>query len=411
MTDTQPVARYITLDALRGFAVMGILAMNIVAFALPEWAYVAPRSYGGETAADMGAWLLSFIFIDGKMRGLFSLLFGASMMLIIERAEAKGESAAKVHYARMAWLLLFGFCHYLFIWWGDILFLYAAVGSIAFLFHRWEAGRLIKWALIIYALGFALFALQFGGLQILQYVAAAPGADPATVAQFGKIMNSPDFSLDASREIAAYTGSYADIVAWRWNDILHLLTLIPQSITETLPLMMLGMAMKKNGFLTGDWDAADYARWIRRTIPIGLALNVLLAAWVTISDHDLLTALAAAIAWSMPPRLLLTIGYAALLILAIRRFAATGMLHRVAAAGQTAFTNYLGTSIVVSTVFYGYGLGLFNQIGRAQLWLFVIAAWIAMLLWSKPWLERFQYGPFEWLWRSLARQKMQPFRK
>ena len=122
--------RLITLDAIRGFAVMGILAMNIVAFAMPEWAYVTPIAYGGETVADRVAWLFSFIFIDGKMRGLFSLLFGASMLLIIERADAKGESAAKVHYSRMFWLALFGLAHYFFIWFGDILFLYASVGCI-----------------------------------------------------------------------------------------------------------------------------------------------------------------------------------------------------------------------------------------------------------------------------------------
>ena len=99
--------RHITLDAMRGFAVMGILAMNIIAFAMPEWAYVTPLAYGGESLADRIAWFLSAVFVDGKMRGLFSLLFGASLMLITERAEAKGASAARTHYARMVWLALF----------------------------------------------------------------------------------------------------------------------------------------------------------------------------------------------------------------------------------------------------------------------------------------------------------------
>jgi uncharacterized protein len=86
-------------------------------------------------------------------------------------------------------------------------------------------------------------------------------------------------------------------------------------------------------------------------------------------------------------------------------------MARVAAAGRAAFSNYLGTSIVMTTIFYGYGLGHFNEVGRAQLWLFVIGAWIAMLLWSKPWLDRFNYGPFEWLWRSLARWRLQPLKR
>ena len=101
-------SRYITLDAMRGFAVMGILAMNIIGFAMPEWAYITPAAYGGDSAADRIAWAFSFVLIDGKMRGLFSLLFGASMMLVIDRATAKGESATRVHYSRMIWLALFG---------------------------------------------------------------------------------------------------------------------------------------------------------------------------------------------------------------------------------------------------------------------------------------------------------------
>ena len=411
MSSQALATRHITLDALRGFAVMGILAMNIVAFALPEWAYVAPGTYGGDSAADKASWLVSFIFIDGKMRGLFSLLFGASMALIIERAEAKGENPAKVHYSRMIWLLLFGVAHYLFIWWGDILFLYAAIGCIAYRFRNWEAKRLIKWALIIYGLGFLVYALQFGGLQFLQFMATQPGADASVVAQYKEVIENPDFSLDASAEIAAYSGSYADIVARRWDDALNLLILIAQSFAETLPLMMLGMAMKKNGFLTGEWDRSDYVRWARKMLIPGLLISTGLGLWVAASGFDLITTLGNFLAWSLIPRLLMTIGYAALLIMAIQSFAGSVFITRVAAAGRAAFTNYLGTSILMSTIFYGYGLGLYNQVGRASLWFFVLGAWALMLLWSKPWLERFHYGPFEWLWRSLARGKFQPLRK
>ncbi|HMS19229.1 DUF418 domain-containing protein [uncultured Sphingorhabdus sp.] len=411
MSSQALATRHITLDALRGFAVMGILAMNIVAFALPEWAYVAPGTYGGDSAADKASWLVSFIFIDGKMRGLFSLLFGASMALIIERAEAKGENPAKVHYSRMVWLLLFGLAHYLFIWWGDILFLYAAIGCIAYRFRNWEAKRLIKWALIIYGLGFLLYALQFGGLQFLQFMATQPGADASVVAQYKEVIASPDFGLDASAEIAAYSGSYAEIVARRWDDALNLLILIAQSFAETLPLMMLGMAMKKNGFLTGEWDRSEYARWARKMLIPGLLISTGLGLWVASSGFDLITTLGNFLAWSLIPRLLMTIGYAALLIMAIQSFAGSALIRRVTAAGRAAFTNYLGTSILMSTIFYGYGLGLYNQMGRASLWFFVLGAWALMLLWSKPWLERFHYGPFEWLWRSLARGKFQPLKK
>jgi len=403
--------RHITLDALRGFAVMGILAMNIIAFSMPEWAYVTPAAYAGETLADKITWFLGVIFVDGKMRGLFSLLFGASMMLIIDRADAKGERAGRVHYTRMFWLAIFGLSHYFFLWFGDILFLYAAIGSVAFLFHKWAPERLIKWALIIFIVGLLFWAMQFVGLQVLQFFATQPGADPALVKQYQEVINSPDFAFNTSEELALHRGSYSAIVAAKLAEWHEPFAFILQGFYETLPLMMLGMALQKNGFLLGNWDAAAYRYWINRLLLPGLLLSALIAAWVMASGFDVITALAAFMTWTAIPRMMLTIAYAALLILGIRKLAGSALLERVTAAGRAAFTNYLGTSIVMTTIFYGYGLGLYGHVSRLGLWVFVLGAWAVMLLWSKPWLERFHYGPFEWLWRSLARGSLQPFKK
>lgn len=113
-------------------------------------------------------------------------------------------------------------------------------------------------------------------------------------------------------------------------------------------------------------------------------------------------------AWASLPRLLMAAGYIGLLILLIQRFSSHPLLHRVAAAGRVAFSNYLGTSIVMAFLFYGWGLGLFGTVGRAQMILLVLSSWVTMLLWSKPWLMRYRYGPLEWLWRSLARRERQP---
>ena len=398
--------RHISLDAMRGFAVMGILAMNIIGFAMPEWAYVTPAAYGTDTLADQIAWAFSFIFIDSKMRGLFSLLFGASMMLIIDRATANGESAAQVHYRRMAWLALFGLAHYFFIWFGDILFLYAIIGMIAFRFRNWPPARLIKVAIIIFAVGLAIWGVQFGGLQAFQYFATQPDASAGTARQFRELM-ATDLAFNIAPDLALHRGSYAAIVmdkidAWRTP-----LIWVVEASGETLPLMMVGMAMQKSGFLTGAWGAADYRRWVKRMVPAGLLLTLALAVWIVAVDFDRITALAVLYFWGGIPRMMLTIGYAALLIMLIDRYRHHSMLTRVAAAGRAAFSNYLGTSIVMTTIFYGYGFGLFGHVGRAGLWLFVLGAWAAMLLWSKPWLMKFHYGPLEWLWRSLARGKMQ----
>ena len=400
--------RHISLDAMRGFAVMGILAMNIIGFAMPEWAYVLPAAYGTGTLADQIAWAFSFIFIDGKMRGLFSLLFGASMMLIIDRAT---ESPAQVHYRRMAWLAMFGLAHYFFIWAGDILFLYAIIGMIAFRFRNWPPARLIKVALIIFAVGLAIWGIQFGGLQVFQYFATQPDASADTARQFREMMASTDLAFDIAPDLALHRGSYAAITMSKLDDWAEPLLLVVQSASETLPLMMIGMAMQKSGFLTGAWGAADYRRWAMRMLPAGLLLTLVLAVWMVAVDFDRIAVLAVFYFWGGVPRMMLTIGYAALLIMLIDRYRNHMMLARVAAAGRAAFSNYLGTSIVMTTIFYGYGFGLFGNVGRAGLWLFVLGAWAVMLLWSKPWLMKFHYGPLEWLWRSLARGKMQPMRR
>lgn len=403
--------RHISLDAMRGFAVMGILAMNIIGFAMPEWAYVTPAAYGTETLADQIAWALSFIFIDGKMRGLFSLLFGASMMLIIDRATAKGKSAAQVHYRRMAWLAVFGLAHYFFIWSGDILFLYAIIGMIAFGFRNWPPAKLIKVALIIFAVGLALLGAQFGGLQVFQYFATRPDASADMARQFRELMDIGDLAFNIAPDLALHRGSYAAITLDKLDEWSAPLILVVQSISETLPLMMVGMAMQKSGFMTGDWDAADYRRWVMRMVPAGLLLTAALAVWIVAAGFDRITALAVFYVWGAIPRMMLTIGYAAVLILIIGHYRNHLMLTRVAAAGRAAFSNYLGTSIIMTTIFYGYGFGLFGHVGRAGLWLFVLGAWALMLLWSKPWLMKFHYGPLEWLWRSLARGKMQAMRR
>lgn len=402
--------RLITLDAMRGFAVMGILAMNIVAFAMPEMAYVSPRAYGGETASDLAAWGLGFLLFDGKMRGLFSILFGASMVLITDRAEATGQNPRSVHYRRMAWLAVFGLCHYFFIWWGDILFLYAAVGCVAFRFRTWEARRLIKWALGLFTLGVVLTSLFFGA----QLAVASAADDPASpMAEAGQGVRDEYAKIDGevTAELTLFRGPHLPILGERLDNAANPLIMVLMSFLETLPLMLLGMALFRNGFLTGTWSTDDYRRTALRWLPPGLALTMVVGWLQWRADFDYIVAVNAFIAWAAPGRLMMTIAYAALLVLVIRAATGSALIARVAATGRAAFSNYLGTSIVMTTVFYGYGFGLFGDVGRWTLYLVCVGMWALMLLWSKPWLDRFRYGPLEWLWRSLARGAVQPMRK
>ena len=144
--------RFATLDIVRGVAVMGILTMNIAAFALPFPAYANPAAYGGDSGLDLASWAFNFLIFDGKMRGLFSILFGASTLLVIERATASGRGGAKAHYARMLILLGFGLIHFYFIWFGDILALYALSGMLLYFFRNRSPRALIRWAVAFLSL-------------------------------------------------------------------------------------------------------------------------------------------------------------------------------------------------------------------------------------------------------------------
>lgn len=394
------------LDYLRGVAVLGILLANLPGFGLPIAAAFSPAAWGGRTGADLWAWLLTFLVVEGRMRGLFSLLFGASMLLVIQRAEANGDDPGRTHFARMAWLYLFGIAHLYLLWWGDILAHYALVGCAAYAFRRLETRWLV-------AAGIALVAVQT--LLALDAAdaafAAAPRGTPQQVAAWTALQAGfgvPPLAglLD---ELAAMDGSWADGVAWRWATAPGPVTALPATATETLAYMLFGMAGLKSGLLTGGWSRARYRRWAVVGLAIGWPLYALLARAMLSHDLDARWVLLCSYALTVPIRPVMIAAYACALLLAMRP---GGRLTRhLEAAGRVAFSNYLGTSLVMAWVFGGWGLGLFGDLGRAALYALAVPAFAAMLLWPGPWLGRYRYGPLEWVWRSLARLQWQPLRR
>ena len=412
MTGTNVPGRIETLDVTRGIAVMGILAMNIIAFAMPIGAYMNPLAFGGHGPIDIAIWLVNFIFVDGKMRGLFSFLFGASMLLVIQNAEAKGEDEFSVHFRRMLWLLAFGLVHFYLIWWGDILSLYAMVGAIAFLFRQMSVRALLVWGIVLVGVEMVVAASFANHLEMTEAAALAPGATQEAVAAWtylkGEFGPLPPAQL--AENLATYRGSYGEVVGARFREqgALPLLTLI-QVGWETLAYMLFGMAALKSGFLTGQWDVRRYRRWAILCYALTLPVYVALAGIIMASDFDPKTVALAGLVAPTLPRPIMVAGLAAVIILATRHGGA--LVERIAATGRAAFSNYLGTSLILTTIFYGYGFGLYGYLTRAQCYLVVVAVWVLMLLWSKPWLARFNYGPLEWAWRSLARWRVQPLRK
>lgn len=409
MADT----RYFSMDVLRGFAVMGILLMNIIGFSMPMAAYANPMSWGGHTGADFTAWALASILIDGKMRGIFSLLFGASMLLVIERAEASGQNEAKVHYRRMAWLFVFGLLHFWLIWAGDILALYALCGTVAFALRDMRPRTLLWVGASLIAFNMLLWGMTALEFHEARFSAQAVGATADARAVYSEIIAAIGAPGDPSilQDVALHRGSYGEIVAARFGEGTG--GLIGQLFaygSETLGLMAWGMALFKSGVLVGGWMRHRCVQLALVSYAIGLPLSAVLVWAGASSGFDVLTMNDIYYVWSVPPRMAVMFGHL-MLLLAILQTLPSQRLARVAAAGRMAFSNYILTSILMTLFFYGYGAGYYGTLSRWQVYLLVPFVWAVILIWSKPWLNRFNYGPLEWLWRSLARWERQPFSK
>ena len=403
--------RIASLDFIRGIAVMGILAANIIAFGQPFAAYMYPDAFlVPHNEAEEWMWIAQFVLIDGKMRGLFTLLFGAGLYLFMEKAWSRGEGRA-LQARRLGWLLLFGLGHFFLIWRGDILTFYALFGLVSLAAIRWAA----KTQLVVGLLGYAAGVVLVGSFMLSPYVIAETefGEQPAYAEMREQLAADKVRGLD--HEMVEYRiiseGSYGDFVAHNVTD--HKGDL-PFNIFvfgfETLPLMLIGMALYRFGLFSGAMNTGRMLRWGSAGIVIGSGVTLLVALWVRDAGFSYWSTLAAFMSLSALPRLPVVLGLAA--VLAVVGARASGWLaERVSAAGRAAFTNYLGTSVLMLFVFHGWGGGLFGALGRTELYLVMAASWLVMLAWSKPWLDRFRFGPLEWLWRCLTYWRLFPLRR
>ena len=409
-----PVAageRIDTLDFIRGLAVMGILAANIVAFGQPMDAYMYPAAFLTDPG-DPGGWMWigQFIVIDGKMRGLFTLLFGAGMYLFMEKAWARGATRWLQAW-RLVILMVFGMIHFFFIWPGDILFYYALFGFVALACLRWG----VKTQLWVGLGGYMLGVLLYTGLVMPWLIVDTPFGEstPELLEQRAVMVEEIDNTLARSEvpNAAITSGDYAALVNHRiteqWNEPLMNALLFG---FETLPLMLIGVALYRMGFFGGSFDRGKLLRWGWIGVIAGTLAHLGIGMAVQATGFSYYGTLAGFVGMSPLPRLWMVLGMAALLVAYAP--GATGWLgERVRAAGRAAFSNYLGTSIVMMVFFHGWALGLFGQLNRPQLYIVVALTCVLMLVWSKPWLDRYRYGPLEWLWRCLTYRQIFPLRK
>lgn len=392
--------RIYNLDMLRGWAILGILAVNAAAFAWPVEVMMSGDPPPGTVGrADLiGHWVVDVFFTD-KMRSLFTMLFGVSVFLV--GGERNDPVRGPLLTRRLLWLGVFGVIHGVVFWYGDILLLYAYCGLLMMLMRSWSASRLLWIGGSITALWGVLAVL--GGLMM----ANLPPEVTAQMEQGGAMSTSPAAIAEALERyrFGFPAGWLENLKAWAIFQLLVGPFLIP----VTVPLMMVGLGLFKSGYLAGKAPLWSYMI----VLALGGANLAALAAWgwrdvMAGPDADPTNGLAAAAGGLAP---LITLFYATVLILLVR-FGLKPLTLWLAPVGRMAFTNYLTQTLIMVTLYYApWGPMWFGAHGPAEMWTVVGVIWIAQLIWSPLWLSRFSMGPLEWVWRCLTYGRRVPLRK
>lgn len=413
--------RIASLDILRGVAILGILVMNIYAFAMPFPAYTNPLLMGGTGSLNLGTWFFTHIFFDQKFLSIFAMLFGAGIVLMTGRASAKGAKYGRIFYRRQFWLLLIGALHAYFIWFGDILFMYAAIGALAYLFRN-----LAPRTLVIIACGLLPIALVISsGIGNQMQVFQAQAGEVTALVEAGEAISTEQQQLldewqqqrafmapsaaDIQANVDVHLGNYAEITAFRIPTamMMQVFGLLFFGLWRVTALMLLGMALMKTGVLAAGKSVGFYRNMLLICYGIGLPLTIFSAFDLYAHDFNALYAFRFGGIANYFGSIIVGLGHIAAVMWLIQGGALQNLLLRFAAVGRMALTNYLLHSVILTTVFYGYGLGLYGSVPRFQQMGFVVAVIVLQLLLSSWWLERYRFGPVEWLWRSLTYWKRQ----
>jgi uncharacterized protein len=425
--------RIAAMDVLRGLALLGILVANITVYGLPEWASFIPLGTakpvftGPHADVNTAVWFLRWLLIEGKMRALFSLLFGAGVILLTSRIEKRGGSAADIYLRRNMWLTLLGILHAYLAFYGDILYWYGLT-ALLFLFpcRNLPAATLVKAGVAVLVVN-TCFGPFAGGTTRQDFqmhsraVAARSTATHAALTDLQKAdikawsdrleewkPGKEAIAADQAAMNSGYVGAqlYSASIVARWEADLY----YSLAFCDMLGMMLLGMGLFKSGFLTGERSRRAYALTASACFLVSVPL-IAAGTWKAWdSDFDLLTT----DVWMWLPydlgRATGAIGAASLLLLIVKSAALPSLTRRLAAVGQTALSNYLLTTILCKVVLVWGPWQLYGKLEYYQLYYLVLAVWALNLTISPIWLRHFEFGPAEWLWRSLTYWRRQPMR-
>ena len=391
-----------TLDVLRGFALLGILAMNIRGMSAPMSAYMYPYALFDYAGPSRLAYMFTNVFFDLKMMGLFSMLFGAGVLLYADKRTETGAAPSALWFRRMFILLGIGLLHAYLIWAGDILVPYALCGILLLWWMRNRTARtLLVSGIVMLAIG--------ASLAVVHGVMWGSMSEADRAAELELMMPTREQALG---HVGLMLGSYSRFVAGSAASTFMFETMffVLFFLWRCGGMMLLGMSLYKSGFLEGRLPSSTYVRVALVATPVGLGLALIGALELDRVAYAM-PARAAIDLWNYAGAVFASIGYAATLIWIVKREAMPGLRRRLAAVGQMALTNYLFHSITASVLFLGWGFGLAGRFDYAAQLIIVAVIWMVQLIVSPIWLQNFQYGPAEWLWRTLTYGRMQPMRQ
>jgi uncharacterized protein len=401
-TPTSPSDRIVALDALRGFAILGILIMNVQSFSMIGSAYINPTAYGDLAGLNKLVWIVSHVFADKKFMTLFAMLYGAGIVLFTGRIEAKGRDPRGVHYRRTMWLIVIGLMHAYLLWSGDILVTYGMCALVVYLFRHLSPRRLLAVGLASFALGSLLyflagFSMPWWSQEQVRSMLHSWQSDPNAIA----------------REVAAYRGGWLDQMPVRARAARFIETtyFLYHTLWRTGGLMIIGMAFFKWGILTGQRSKRFFASLIAAGFGIGLPLIAVGVYRNFKAGWSMEYSMFLGMQYNYWGSILVSSAYIGIVMLAIRSQRLRRITGVLASVGRMAFTNYLMQTVLCTMLFYGHGLGLFGGVERIWHPLIIVCVWTLELVWSPLWLSRFRFGPVEWLWRSLTYRSLQPMRR
>lgn len=388
-----------SIDVLRGFALLGILILNIQSFGLISAKYLNPTALGTIAGVDYGVWWLTSVFGELKFMTLFSILFGAGIVLMWEKSKKSGRKFTSLHYRRMFWLVLFGLVHGHLLWEGDILFTYGVCGMIVY----WLCGLKPRWLIPI---GIALFSM--GSFLYIASGLSVPYWSEQDISETMKMWKPTAEQVAA--ELSVMRGSWIQQLPLRSSNALFLETFVLMiwGFWRVSGLMLFGMALLKLGILSAKRSERFYVTGAVVGLLIGLSIGIAGISQNNARDWSFDYSFFLGSQFNYWGSVFMSFGYMCIVMLCFRRGWFLDMQMRLAAVGRMALTNYLLHTIICTTIFYGHGLGWFGYMSRLQLFGVVASIWIFQLIISPIWLNRYRFGPLEWLWRSLSYWKVQP---